>query len=484
MSEVIDNLSQQSELKIGLPDPAPKPRPSRNGAHVSQRAEPPVDPAERDALRQEVERLKTELALREESMSQAETPAPASEYSALQREIEELQRTVADREADIAELRVAARLSAESPPAPAPRPDQQAEIARLTGLLEESGAMRRDLETQAARVRKAESGQKERIEALQRQIVELERDRDRQAAAAAQTAETNTRLEQDLKSAADRLQQREQQWDQVLREQDARERRLKNQMETAAQELAAVRRQLPEVKTEIQRETSILRARLLEEEQRAADMDAVSQRVQGRQTVLIAGAIVAALLTASLGFVLGRNSAPADAPVANEIAPPQAAEAPPVIPPPSRSATPAAAPAVASAAAPQPAWPAIAVQGVQARATPDSLTLLFASGVFSSGVKIDPRAQTALQALAKTLAAAKPPLRIEVQGCTDAQGSPARNRALAQQRADAVRDYLVRAGGLPAAAVSAAPAATPPFPGASPEADRKNRTVVLVVRRG
>ena len=178
MSEVIDNLSQQSELKIGLPDPAPKPRPSRNGAHAPQRADPPVDSAERDALRQEVERLKTELALREESMSQAEHTASSGEYAALQREIESLQRTVADREADIAELRVAARLSAETPPAPAPRPDQQAEIARLTGLLEESGAVRRDLETQAARVRKAESGQKERIEALQRQLAEIERERD------------------------------------------------------------------------------------------------------------------------------------------------------------------------------------------------------------------------------------------------------------------------------------------------------------------
>jgi hypothetical protein len=56
---------------------------------------------------------------------------------------------------------------------PIDRP-QQIEIARLTGLLEESGSVRRDLETQVARVRKAESGQKERIEALQRQLAEVD----------------------------------------------------------------------------------------------------------------------------------------------------------------------------------------------------------------------------------------------------------------------------------------------------------------------
>ena len=472
MSETIDNLNQQSELKIGLPDPAPKSRPTRNPARALPHVEPPVDAAERDALRQEVERLKTELALREESMSQTETPAAADEYPALQSEIEDLRRTVADREADIAELRVAARLSAETPPAPAPRPDQQAEIVRLTRILEESGAVRRDLETQVARVRKTESGQKELIEVLQRQLAEAQHDRDQHSAIAGRATETNTRLEQDLNNAEAHMQQREQQWDQVLREQDARERRLQNQMETAAQELAAVRQQIPEAKAGIQRETMLLRTRLQEEEQRAADLDALAQRIQARQTSVIAGAIVAALVSASLGFFIGRGFSSAPAPAIHALPTTGATThtAPPV-----RTAAPAVA---------QPAWPAIAVPGVQARSTPDTLTLVFANGVFSSGTKLDPRARASLQTLAQLLAAAKPAVRIEVQGCTDGQGAPARNRALAQQRADAVREFLVRETGFPAAAVSATPAAAPPYPGISPDADRKNRTVLLVVRRG
>lgn len=473
MSETIDNLNRQSELKIGLPDPAPKPRPTRNPAHALPHIEPPVDAAERDALRQEVARLKTELALREESMSQTEAPAASDEYPALQFEIENLRRTVADREADIAELRVTARLSAETPPTPAPRPDQQAEIVRLTRILEESGAVRRDLETQVARVRKTESGQKELIEVLKRQLAEAQHDRDQHVAIASRATETNTRLEQDLNDAEAHLQQREQQWDQVLREQDARERRLQNQMETASQELAAFRQQIPEVKVGMQRETVLLRTRLLEAEQRAADLDALAQRIQARQTSVIAGAIVAALVAASLGFVVGRGFSSAPAPTIH-VLPTMVATT--HTPPPVRTAAP---PAVA-----QPAWPEITVPGVQARSTPDTLTLLFANGVFSSGTKLDPRAQASLQTLAHLLASAKPAVRIEVQGCTDAQGSPARNRALAQQRADAVREFLVRETGLSAAALSATPASTPPYPGVSPDADRKNRTVVLVVRRG
>ncbi len=469
MSDVIDKLNQQAELKIDFPEPPPKPRPARRQPHAIPQVEPPVDSTERDALRQEVERLKTELALREESMSQTETLATADEYPTLQREIEKLLRAVADREADIAELRVNARLAAETPPAPPPRPDQQVEIVRLTRILEESGAITRDLETQVARARKTENGQKELIEDLQQQLAEAQHDRDQHSATAARATETITRLEQNLQSSETHMQQREQQWDQVLREQEARERRLQNQKESASQELVAARQQLPEVKVGMQRETVLLRTRLQEEEQRTADLTALSERIQARQTIVIAGAIVAALLAASLGFVFGQNWSSGPAPAIQT-------------PPPKMIATPQPLPATPAAV--QSAWPVISVKGVQTRATPDTLTLLFDDGVFSSGTKIDSGAQARLRVLSQPLATARPAVRIEVQGCTDAQGDPDRNRALAQKRADIVREFIVRETGLPATAVSATPAASPPYPGTSPDADRKNRTVVLVVRRG
>jgi outer membrane protein OmpA-like peptidoglycan-associated protein len=64
---------------------------------------------------------------------------------------------------------------------------------------------------------------------------------------------------------------------------------------------------------------------------------------------------------------------------------------------------------------------------------------------------IRPASRTALNDLAEVLLA--PQLKdskILIEGHTDASGSPDRNLTLSQERADAVRDYLVHEGGVPA----------------------------------
>jgi outer membrane protein OmpA-like peptidoglycan-associated protein len=73
-------------------------------------------------------------------------------------------------------------------------------------------------------------------------------------------------------------------------------------------------------------------------------------------------------------------------------------------------------------------------------------------------------------------------LRLEVQGHTDNVGQPAANLALSQQRAAAVRDYLIKTGGIAAARLTAAGYGDtrPVAPNTTDEGRAQNRRVEIV----
>ncbi len=73
-------------------------------------------------------------------------------------------------------------------------------------------------------------------------------------------------------------------------------------------------------------------------------------------------------------------------------------------------------------------------------------------------------------------------LRIEVQGHTDNTGTPASNLTLSEQRANAVRDYLIRTGGIAATRLTAVGFGDtkPVAPNTTDEGKAQNRRVELV----
>jgi OOP family OmpA-OmpF porin len=73
-------------------------------------------------------------------------------------------------------------------------------------------------------------------------------------------------------------------------------------------------------------------------------------------------------------------------------------------------------------------------------------------------------------------------LRLEVQGHTDNVGQAAANLTLSQQRATAVRDYLLKIGGIAAARLTAAGYGDtrPVAPNTTDEGRAQNRRVEIV----
>jgi outer membrane protein OmpA-like peptidoglycan-associated protein len=63
-----------------------------------------------------------------------------------------------------------------------------------------------------------------------------------------------------------------------------------------------------------------------------------------------------------------------------------------------------------------------------------------------SGIKLTPEAQTRLASLVDKLKTDNKNVYLEIQGFTDATGTPAVNERLGQERADAVRKYLSEQG--------------------------------------
>jgi len=74
-----------------------------------------------------------------------------------------------------------------------------------------------------------------------------------------------------------------------------------------------------------------------------------------------------------------------------------------------------------------------------------SLTVTFATG----SARLTPQAEQTLDTLGRALASpALAPFRFRIEGHTDTVGSRAMNQALSEQRAAAVRDYLIRRHGI------------------------------------
>ncbi|HLL17194.1 MAG TPA: OmpA family protein [Rubrivivax sp.] len=117
---------------------------------------------------------------------------------------------------------------------------------------------------------------------------------------------------------------------------------------------------------------------------------------------------------------------------------------------PPAAAMPAAPAPVVAAAPPPPAPPVVAVMAPELRRVSFSAASLF--GFDQSSIK--PEGKAALDNFARETRATRFDV-ITVQGHTDRLGSSAYNERLSQQRADAVRGYLVAAGGLDGSKVTA-----------------------------
>jgi membrane fusion protein, multidrug efflux system len=111
-------------------------------------------------------------------------------------------------------------------------------------------------------------------------------------------------------------------------------------------------------------------------------------------------------------------------------------------------------------------------------ASPGSASLLPARIVFASGsATLDDNAQQALRSIGLGLAGT--PYAIRITGYADARGAAAKNRALAEQRAKAVRDALA-ASGVPAERLQLAPPAT--VTGGTDAAQARRVDIAVAVR--
>jgi len=132
-------------------------------------------------------------------------------------------------------------------------------------------------------------------------------------------------------------------------------------------------------------------------------------------------------------------------------------------------------------------WPAIKGNFIRVQTTADRMTMVFEYAVFSRRTEIQPDALRDLQKLARQLAPLTLNFRIEITGHTDADqvsskaGEYANNQDLGLKRAQAVREALIRQGGLPPESMTAVSAGdlNPPYPNTTPEQRKKNRTVTI-----
>jgi outer membrane protein OmpA-like peptidoglycan-associated protein len=119
---------------------------------------------------------------------------------------------------------------------------------------------------------------------------------------------------------------------------------------------------------------------------------------------------------------------------------------------------------------------------METRDSARGLVVTMADVLFDTG-KYDLRPPTR-EALARLsgIVLAHPGLRFEVEGHTDSTGSDELNQVLSQQRAGAVRDYLIQQG-LPSPSISAVGfgKTVPVADNSTAEGRQKNRRVELIV---
>lgn len=119
-----------------------------------------------------------------------------------------------------------------------------------------------------------------------------------------------------------------------------------------------------------------------------------------------------------------------------------------------------------------------------ARETDRGLVLTLGDVLFESGqAKLTPDAMRKLYPLAAILKE-NPNRQINIEGHTDSSGSASINRELSQQRADAVRDFLVSVGVTPERITARGYGETNPVASnTNEEGRRENRRVEIVVMR-
>lgn len=143
-------------------------------------------------------------------------------------------------------------------------------------------------------------------------------------------------------------------------------------------------------------------------------------------------------------------------------------------------------------AAPPPAPPPPAVQpptpplaDPKARACQDGLRSAAKEGIINFERAKADIARESLPTLSKLAQIARdcPQVRIEIEGHTDAEGTPERNQRLADRRARAVADYLVRAGVDASKLAAVGYGETRPVaPNDTPENRARNRRIEFTVR--
>jgi len=131
---------------------------------------------------------------------------------------------------------------------------------------------------------------------------------------------------------------------------------------------------------------------------------------------------------------------------------------------------------------------ALALHGVKTKTLGNSLLVTFDEGLFRHGTHFKRDAEARLQAVAKALAQASPPLRIEVIGCADddrffKSWTAQFEESLALQRASTVMDCFLKLGlfGPKRLAAFSSVATSRPFPSDTAQNRARNRTVVLRV---
>jgi len=134
-------------------------------------------------------------------------------------------------------------------------------------------------------------------------------------------------------------------------------------------------------------------------------------------------------------------------------------------------------------------WPAIALPQASISKTSRAMRIVFNNGLFSAATRLTPEAQSVLVSLAEQLRGKLNGHQLMIEGHTDAtpvQSGGSRyvdNFALGMARAEAVREFLVSNGRLPAESMRTASAgdSSPPFANDTVEGRMKNRTVIITL---